>query len=52
MQEVNMKVQSMLFGPVSKDLFVCVEVNVQVNEFSFTSGRSHRFLGITSIFGE
>ena len=34
-------------------LFVCLFVlmlNVQVNNFSVMSGRSHRFLGITSTF--
>ena len=30
-------------------LFVC---NVQVNNFSVMLGRSHRFLGISSTFGE
>ena len=33
--------------------FVCVEAyNVPVNNFSVMSGWSHRFLGITSTFGE
>ena len=34
-------------------MFVCLFVlmlNVQVNKFSVMSGRSHRFLGITSTF--
>ena len=31
-------------------LFVCVKVSVHFNNFSVMSGRSHRFLGITSTF--
>ena len=30
--------------------FVCLVLNVPVNNFSFMLGRSHRFLGITSTF--
>ena len=30
----------------------CLILNVPVNNFSFMLGRSHRFLGITSTFGE
>ena len=33
-------------------LFVSVEAKVPVNNFKVMSGRSHRFLGITSTFGE
>ena len=32
--------------------FVSLLLNVAVNNFSVMSGRSHRFLGITSTFGE
>ena len=32
-------------------VFVCLKLNVPVNNFSVMLGRSHRFLGITSTFG-
>ena len=35
---------------ISHCLFVCVEANVPVNNFSVMSGRSQLFLGLTSAF--
>ena len=41
------------FDCIIKGVFLFVlRFNVQVNKFSVMSGWSHRFLGITSTFGE
>ena len=39
-------------GPLSRVRFVSFLLNVPVNNFSAMSGRSYRFMGITSTFGK
>ena len=35
---------------IKLSIFICLMLNVPVNNFSVMLGRSHRFLGITSTF--